>query len=67
MDNTGYCNYFRTNIHLHLPIVLDCHDALIYVGRKVAYILNNGLGRRLNANPNGQDVVAILHIDYLSE
>ena len=47
---------------MDLPIVLDCHDIIIYVGRKVAHTLNNGLGRWLNANWNGHDVVAILRI-----
>ena len=58
----GYHKYFHTNIYSHLPIVLDCRDVIIYVGRKVAYTLNNGLGRRLNANQDGQDGVAILSI-----
>ena len=37
---------------------------IIYVSRKVAHTLHNGLGRWLNANWNGEDVVAILHITY---
>ena len=46
----------------HLPIVLHCYDVIIFLGRKVAQIENNGLGRWLNANPYGQSVIRIFRI-----
>ena len=60
--NTEYRNQPRTNVHLHLPIVFDCHEVIIKCGQKVAHIENNGLGRWLNANLNGQFVIAIWRI-----
>ena len=47
-----------------LSIVLT---SLIYLGRKGAQVLNNGLGtcRWLNANQNGQAVAVILCIHYV--
>ena len=46
----------------HLPIALHCHNIIIFLGLKVAHVENNGLGRWLNANPNGQSVVWIFII-----
>ena len=62
VNNTGYRKYFRTTVHVHLPIVLDCHDVSIYVDREVAHTFNDGLATWLNANWNRQDAVAILRI-----
>ena len=61
-DYTEYRNHLRTNVHAHLPIVFDCRDVIIKCGQKVAHIENNGLGRWLNVNLNGQFVIAILLI-----
>ena len=33
----------HTCMFAHLPIVLNCHDIIIFLGRKVAHIENNGL------------------------
>ena len=52
--------YFRMNVYVHLPIVLDCRYVLIYVGRKVAHTFNI-----VNTNQNGHHVVAIMRIDNL--
>ena len=35
----------HTRAFAHLPIVLHCYDVIIFLGRKVAQIENNGLGR----------------------
>ena len=52
----------HTRVFAHLPIVLHCYDVIIFLGRKVAQIENNGLGRWLNANPYGQSVIRIFRI-----
>ena len=57
--------YFRTKVHAHMPVVLNCPDVIIYVDRKVAPNLNNSLGtcRWLSANQDRPDVVAIMRIN----
>ena len=52
----------HTRASAHLPIVLHCYDVINFLGRKVAQIENNGLGRWLNANPHGQSVIRIFRI-----
>ena len=56
---TEYRNQHRTNVYAHLPIVFDCRDVIIKCGQRVAHIKDNALGRWLNANLNGQFVIAI--------
>ena len=55
----------HTRAFAHLPIVLHCYDVIIFLGRKVAHVENNGLGRWLNANPYGQSVIRIFRIIFL--
>ena len=39
-----YRKYLHTNVHVHLPFIIECHDFIIYMDRKFANTLNNGLG-----------------------
>ena len=50
-------------IFAHFSIVLHCHDVIIFLGRKIAHVENNGLGKWLNANWNGQSVIQIFRIN----
>ena len=55
----------HTRAFAHLPIVLHCYDVIIFLGRKVVQIENNGLGGWLNANPYGQSGIRIFRIEQL--
>ena len=69
--DTEYQKYFVPKSWDRFRALLDCsrlfarhHNVIIYVGRKVAHVLNIGLGRCLNPNQNGHAVVAILRIAF---
>ena len=64
MEDSNHCLVF-VHVHVHaLLIFLKYHDVIIFLGRKVAYVENNGLGSWLNAYPNGQSVIRIFRIAH---